>query len=97
MAAGLKRYEAEHDWLTIVRLPAYAPDLHPVEAVWSLVHRATANTAFDTSDDLDRTSVTTGWSRQGQPLEGAGRADRSAASTRARGPRTPLLLQQFTG
>ncbi len=55
LAAGLKRYEAEHDWLTTVRLPAYAPDLNPVEAVWSLVRRAMANTAFDTPDDLDRT------------------------------------------
>jgi putative transposase len=54
LAAGLKRYEAEHDWLTTVRLPPYAPDLNPVEAVWSLVRRAMANTAFDTSDDLDR-------------------------------------------
>ncbi|WP_405680881.1 transposase [Streptomyces sp. NBC_00868] len=55
LAAGLKRYEAEHDWLTTVRLPSYAPDLNPVEAVWSLVRRAMANTAFDTPDDLDRT------------------------------------------
>ncbi|WP_443030861.1 IS630 family transposase [Streptomyces sp. CB03578] len=54
LAAGLKRYEAEHDWLTTVRLPPYAPDLNPVEAVWSLVRRAMANTAFDTPDDLDR-------------------------------------------
>lgn len=55
-AAGLKRYEAaEHDWLTTVRLPPYAPDLNPVEAVWSLVRRAMANTAFDTPDDLGRT------------------------------------------
>ncbi|MEU3906222.1 transposase [Streptomyces goshikiensis] len=54
LAAGLKQYEAEHDWLTTIRLPAYAPDLNPVEAVWSLMRRAMANTAFDTPDDLDR-------------------------------------------
>ncbi|MFD3849353.1 IS630 family transposase [Streptomyces microflavus] len=54
LAAGLKRYEAEHDWLTTVRLPPYAPDLNPVEALWSLVRRAMANTAFPTPDDLDR-------------------------------------------
>ncbi|MFE9250715.1 transposase [Streptomyces sp. NPDC007088] len=53
--ARLKRYETEHEWLTSVRLPPYAPDLNPVEAVWSLVRRAMANTAFDTPDDLDRT------------------------------------------
>ncbi|MEU9256828.1 transposase, partial [Streptomyces sp. NPDC048270] len=51
---GLKRYEAEHDWLTTVRLPAYAPNLNPLEAVWWLVRRAMANTAFNTPDDLDR-------------------------------------------
>lgn len=54
LAAGLKRYEAEHDWLTTVRLPPYAPDLNPVEALWSLVRRAMANTALGTPDDLDR-------------------------------------------
>lgn len=54
LAAGPKRYEAKHDWLTTIRLPAYAPDLNPVEAVWSLVRGATASTAFDTPDDLDR-------------------------------------------
>ncbi|MEV4937521.1 transposase [Streptomyces zaomyceticus] len=37
LAAELKRYEAEHDRLTIIRLPPYAPDLNPVEAVWELV------------------------------------------------------------
>ncbi|MET7565664.1 winged helix-turn-helix domain-containing protein [Streptomyces sp. NPDC005479] len=40
--------------LTTIRLPPYAPDLNPVEAVWSLVRRAMANTAFTTPDDLDR-------------------------------------------
>ncbi|MFF7581237.1 DDE endonuclease, partial [Streptomyces sp. NPDC008061] len=35
--------------------PPYAPDLKPVEALRSLVRRATANTAFDTPDNLDRT------------------------------------------
>ncbi|MEU9027049.1 transposase [Streptomyces sp. NPDC048383] len=52
---GLKRYEAEQDWLTTVPLPAYAPDLNPVEAVWSLPRGAMTNTAFDTPDDHDRT------------------------------------------
>lgn len=42
------------NWLTTVRLPAYAPDLNPVEAVGSLVRRATSNTAFATHADLDR-------------------------------------------
>ncbi|MFD8802264.1 transposase [Streptomyces atroolivaceus] len=45
---------ADHDWLATVRLPPYAPDLNPVEAVWSLVRRAMANTSFTTPDALDR-------------------------------------------
>jgi hypothetical protein len=28
-SAVVKRYEAEHDWLTTVRLPPYAPELNP--------------------------------------------------------------------
>ncbi len=31
-----------------------ARDLNPVEAVWPLVRRAMANSAFDTPDDLHR-------------------------------------------
>jgi putative transposase len=27
------------DWLTVIRLPAYAPDLNPTEAVWSHLNR----------------------------------------------------------
>ncbi|WP_367995804.1 transposase [Streptomyces sp. ADI95-16] len=50
----MKQYEADHDWLATIRLPPYAPDLNPVEAVWSLVRRAMANTTFGTPDDLDR-------------------------------------------
>jgi hypothetical protein len=30
---------AARDWLTVYRLPAYAPDLNPVEAVWSHLKR----------------------------------------------------------
>ncbi|MFB7850903.1 transposase [Streptomyces sp. NPDC056053] len=53
LAAELKQYGAEHDWLTTVHLPPCAPDLNPVEAIWSLVRRAMASTAFETPDDLD--------------------------------------------
>jgi transposase len=27
--------QANHGWLTVYRLPAYAPELNPVEAIWS--------------------------------------------------------------
>ncbi|MFF0776746.1 transposase [Nonomuraea wenchangensis] len=33
------------DWLRIVQLPAYAPELNPAEGVWPLLRRALANFA----------------------------------------------------
>lgn len=36
---------AARDWLTIFRLPAYAPELNPAEAVWSHLKRSLANLA----------------------------------------------------
>jgi putative transposase len=54
--AGMREYAAEHDWLTIVQLPSYAPDLNPVESVWSLLRRGPlANTAFTDDEHLERT------------------------------------------
>ena len=56
LAAGMKKYAAEHDWLTVFQLPSYAPDLNPVEGVWSLLRRGPmANTAFTDPDHLIRT------------------------------------------
>nr|WP_030247279.1 transposase [Streptomyces sp. NRRL S-350] len=56
LAAGMKQYAAEHDWLTVVQLPSYAPDLNPVEGLWSLLRRGPmANTAFADPDHLTRT------------------------------------------
>jgi transposase len=34
---------AARDWLTVFRLPAYAPGLNPVESVWSHLKRSLAN------------------------------------------------------
>ncbi|MET9550059.1 transposase [Streptomyces sp. NPDC006627] len=54
-SAGIREYAAEHDWLTIVQLPTYAPDLNPVEGIWSLLRRAvTANTVFTDREHLVR-------------------------------------------
>ncbi|MFJ8804123.1 transposase [Streptomyces sp. NPDC102487] len=53
--AGMRQYAAEHDWLTIVQLPSYAPDLNPVEGVWSLLRRGPlANIAFTDHEHLER-------------------------------------------
>jgi putative transposase len=55
-AAGLRGYADQHDWLTIVQLPSYAPDLNPVEGIWSLLRRHyMANVAFADPDHLTRT------------------------------------------
>lgn len=41
------------DWLTMAHLPAYAPELNPVEAVWAhLKTGALANLAVTTVEDL---------------------------------------------
>jgi len=36
---------AARGWLTVYQLPAYAPELNPVEAVWSHLKRSLANLA----------------------------------------------------
>ncbi|MEU5076058.1 transposase [Streptomyces asoensis] len=37
--------DANAEWLTVVQLPSYAPDLNPTEGVWSLVKRGIGNLA----------------------------------------------------
>jgi transposase len=48
----MKKMVEARDWLTLVLLPAYAPDLNPVEGVWSHVKRSLANLASVTVDQL---------------------------------------------
>jgi len=43
------------DWLTVIRLPAYAPDLNPTEGVWSHFKRGIANLTAHGVDHLART------------------------------------------
>ncbi|MFE7115577.1 transposase [Streptomyces sp. NPDC057654] len=55
-AAGMRQYAEDHDWLTLVQLPSYSPDMNPVEGIWSLLRRGPlANTAFTDPDHLERT------------------------------------------
>ncbi len=44
--------DAHHDWLTVVQLPAYAPDLNPVEGVWAHVKNDLGNLAAQGLDHL---------------------------------------------
>jgi transposase len=56
LTAGMRAFIAAQDWLTVVQLPAYAPDLNPVEGIWSLLRRGfLSNVAFTTPEHLIRT------------------------------------------
>ena len=44
--------DAHPDWLTVIRLPAYAPDLNPAEGVWSVVKNSLGNLATTGVDHL---------------------------------------------
>ena len=44
--------DAHPDWLTVVRLPAYAPDLNPTEGVWAHMKNGLGNLAADGIDHL---------------------------------------------
>lgn len=43
---------ATRAWLTVIRLPAYAPDLNPTEGVWAWMKRGITNTAIHGIDHL---------------------------------------------
>jgi DDE superfamily endonuclease len=52
-SAAMRRFcQAHHDWLTVVQLPAYAPELNPTEGVWAHVKRDLANRLAGTVDEL---------------------------------------------
>jgi transposase len=46
--------DAHRDWLTVERLPAYAPDLNPVEGLWAHVKGSLGNLAVR---DLDQVAA----------------------------------------
>lgn len=53
LTAGMRRYIADRDRLIVLQLPPYAPDLNPVEGIWSVLRRtSTANRAFADPHDL---------------------------------------------
>jgi len=52
VSAVMQRFVAGHDWLTVVQLPAYAPELNPTESVWSHVKRGLGNLAACGIDQL---------------------------------------------
>jgi transposase len=44
--------DGEQSWLEIVQLPAYAPELNPVELLWKIVKDEIANRAFRSINEL---------------------------------------------
>jgi transposase len=45
VSARMRALVAARSWLTVVQLPAYAPDLNPVEGMWSHLKRSLGNLA----------------------------------------------------
>ncbi|MFJ4866931.1 transposase, partial [Streptomyces sp. NPDC088748] len=62
---AMRDWAADQDWLTLERLPAYAPELNPVELLWSsLKKRELANLADDhLTDDADADATEQGIQR----------------------------------
>lgn len=52
ISAAMRQLIAARDWLTVIRLPAYAPDLNPTEQVWSHLKRSIGNLAVTGIDHL---------------------------------------------
>jgi putative transposase len=48
----MRKLITARDWLHVIQLPAYAPDLNPTEGVWSHVKRSMGNLAAATVDQL---------------------------------------------
>lgn len=53
ISAEMRQFIAAHaDWLAVVRLPAYAPELNPVEGVWVNLKNGLGNLAVSGVDQL---------------------------------------------
>lgn len=52
VSKAMKQLVAARPWLTVFLLPAYAPELNPVEGVWSQCKRSLANLTAGTVDRL---------------------------------------------
>lgn len=51
-SAKMRQLIEARPWLTVFCLPAYAPELNPVEAVWAHMKKSLANLAMRTVDQL---------------------------------------------
>lgn len=49
----MRAFTSTHpDWLTVIQVPAYAPDLNPVEGAWANMKNGLGNLASATLDQL---------------------------------------------
>jgi DDE superfamily endonuclease len=58
VSAAMKQLAAARPWLTVFLLPAYAPELNPVEGVWAQCKRSLANLAAERSTGSKPSSAT---------------------------------------
>ena len=53
VSAVMHEFTGAHpDWLTVIQLPAYAPELNPVEGLWASTKNGLGNLAACTADQL---------------------------------------------
>lgn len=52
ISATMRRLIATRDWLHVIQLPAYAPELNPTEGAWSHLKRSLVNLAAYGIDHL---------------------------------------------
>lgn len=52
LGAAMRTEIETRTWLTVFRLPAYAPELNPAEGIWSSLKRGVANLAPRDTDQL---------------------------------------------
>lgn len=53
ISAEMRKFIAAHiEWLTVVRMPAYAPELNPVEGVWANMKNGLGNLLAGGVDQL---------------------------------------------
>jgi transposase len=92
ISATMRTFITAHtDWLTVVRLPAYAPELNPTEGVWANMKTAWATSLPATSTTSQQWSATdsnassTNWtSSTGSSHNRTDDRDRTAVATRPR-------------
>lgn len=54
VSAAMQELIRRRSWLTVIQLPAYAPELNPVEGVWAHLKRSLVNLAKKTLAELAR-------------------------------------------